>query len=81
MFDHKGELPLLPLWSNGPLLHGGNPIGPSTLLWMVSLSNHFVPAASREVTNNLSVYCCPIDAYAYLIPIRSRGRNNVMSGT
>jgi hypothetical protein len=35
-----------PLWSNGPQLHGGNPIGPSTLLRMVSLSNHFV-AASR----------------------------------
>ncbi len=29
--------------SNGLRLHGGNPIGPSTLLRMVSLSNHFVP--------------------------------------
>ncbi len=35
MFDQRGELPLLPF---------GNPIGPSTLLRMVSLSNHFVLA-------------------------------------
>ncbi len=36
-----------PLWSNGPRLHGGNPIGPSTLLRMVSLSNYFVLASTR----------------------------------
>jgi hypothetical protein len=33
------------LRSNEPQLHGRNPIGPSTLLRMVSLSNHFVPAS------------------------------------
>ncbi|MFB3121789.1 MAG: hypothetical protein ACE10H_06335, partial [Candidatus Binatia bacterium] len=38
-----------PLWSHGPRLHGGNPIGPSTLLRMVSLSNHFVPASRGGV--------------------------------
>ncbi len=38
-----------PLWSNGPRLHEGNPIGPSTLLRMVSLSNHFVPASRGGV--------------------------------
>ena len=40
MFDHRGELSLLPF---------GNPIGPSTLLRMVSLSNHFVPASRGGV--------------------------------
>ena len=40
MFDQRGELPLLPL---------GNPIGPSTLLRIVSLSNHFVPASRGEI--------------------------------
>ncbi len=58
MFDQWGELSLLPPVDNGPQLHGGNPIGPSTLLRMVSLpfeglrtvslsnrSNHFVPAS------------------------------------
>ncbi len=40
MFDQRGELPLLPF---------GNPIGPSTLLRMVSLSNHFVPASRGGV--------------------------------
>ncbi len=28
---------------------GGAPIGPSTLLWMVSLSNHFVPVSRGGV--------------------------------
>jgi len=32
-----------------PLLPFGNPIGPSTLLRMVSLSNHFVPASRGGV--------------------------------
>jgi hypothetical protein len=40
VFDQRGELPLLPF---------GNPIGPSTLLRMVSLSNHFVPASRGGV--------------------------------
>ncbi len=40
MFDQRGELPLLPF---------GNPIGPSTLLRMVSVSNHFVPASRGGV--------------------------------
>jgi len=40
VFDQRGELPLLPF---------GNLIGPSTLLRMVSLSNHFVPASRGGV--------------------------------
>ena len=40
MFDQRGELSLLPF---------GYPICPSTLLRMVSLSNHFVPASTAEV--------------------------------
>ena len=40
--------------SNGPQLHGGTPIGPSTLLRMVSLSNHFVPASRGGVYIKLS---------------------------
>jgi len=53
VFDQRGELPLLPF---------GNPIGPSTLLRMVSFpfeglramilsnwSNHFVPASRGGV--------------------------------
>ena len=40
MFDQRGELPLLPF---------ENPIGPSTLLRMVSLPNHFVPASRGGV--------------------------------
>ncbi len=37
VFDQEGELPLLPpLWSNGPQLHGGNPLG-------------FVPASRGRV--------------------------------
>ncbi len=40
MFDQSGELPFLPF---------GNPIGPSTLLRMVSLSNHFVLASRGGV--------------------------------
>ncbi len=45
-----------PLWSNGPRLHGGNPIGPSTLLRMVSLSNHFVPASRGGVYIESMIY-------------------------
>ncbi len=45
MFDQRGELPFLPF---------GNPIGPSTLLGMVSLSNHFVPASRGGVYIELS---------------------------
>ncbi len=41
VFDQRGELSLLPF---------GYPIGPSTLLRMVSLSNHFVPVSRGGVT-------------------------------
>ncbi len=45
-----GELPLLPpceVMDRDST--GGNPIGPSTLLRMVSLSNHSVPASRGGV--------------------------------
>jgi len=50
VFDQRRKLPLLPPCGvMDRYSTGGTLIGPSTLLWMVSLSNHFVPASRGGV--------------------------------